>query len=138
MDGVTFEQWVLFIAVTFKQRYKAVAQARYPQLPLPLVSGGQLHVVQVNGGEAVHFIFTATQEARETACRHLTVTPPEGLSLQDWALLHEEGYKRFVERSVPGEPVGHFVLFPGQRDEHAASVLAADRIVREHAAMVGA
>jgi hypothetical protein len=147
VDGLSFEQWVLFVAATFKQRYRAVAQARWPELALPLVTGGQLHVVQVNSGEAVHFIFTHSEPARATACRHLTVTPPEGLSLQDWALLHEEGYKRFVERSVTragaGAPagsdaIGHFVLFPGEGDEHAESVLAAERIAREHAAAAGA
>lgn len=142
MDGLTFEQWVLFVAVTFKQRYKAVAQARWPARELPLLRGGQLHVVQVNSGQAVHFIFTAAEPAQATACRHLTVTPPDGLSLQDWALLHEEGYKRFVERSVAraaggapgGDAIGHFVLFPGQGDEHGESLLAAERIAREHAA----
>lgn len=106
-----------------------------------MVRGGRLHVVQVHGGEAVRFVFTASERASATACRHLTVTPPDGLSLQDGAPLHEEGTKRFVERSVTragagatgAEPVGHFVLFPGEDDAHAESLLAAERIAREHA-----
>lgn len=136
MDGLSFEQWVLFVAVTFRQRYRTVAQRAFPELEpsLPLARSGKLTVVQVNSGEAVHFIFTSSAAAESTACRHLTVEPPEGMTLRDWAVLHEEGYRRFVERAVPGQPVGHFVVFPSDGDAHGASLEAAERIVREHAA----
>lgn len=136
METFSFEQWVLFLAVSFRQRYRSVAQASFPELEarLPLLRGGQLTVVQVNAGETVHFLFEATQEAKPTACRALSVQPPEGMSLQDWATLHREGFMRFVERSLGAEPVGHIVLFPQDGDEHATVLLEAERLAREHAA----
>lgn len=141
MDGFTFEQWVLFLAVTFRDRYRAVAR-RWPHLEerLPLARAGKLTVVQVNSGEAVHFIYTATEAAEPTACRSIVVEPPAGLSLADWALLHEEGYKRFVERGLAGRTVGHIVLFPGAEsaDERGTMLAEAERLAREHAASLAA
>lgn len=132
----TFEQWVLFLAVVFRQRYRAVAERAFPEghARLPLARAGKLTVVQVNSGEAVHFIFTATATAEHTSCRALTIAPPEGLSIQDWAMLHGDGYKRFVERTMGTSPVGHFVLFPGEGGEHGQVLEEAERLAREHAA----
>lgn len=139
MDALTFEQWVLFLAVTFRNQYRAVARQSLPEADarLPLVRAGRLTVAQVNSGEAVHFLYTATREPEATVCRALTVEPPAGLSVPDWALLHAEAYKRFVERSLGCEPVGHFVLFPGQDDAYATVLLEAERIAREHVAALG-
>lgn len=134
----TFEQWVLFQAIVFRDRYRAVASAKVPDLTheMPLEKGGKLTVVQVNSGEAVHFLYHGTPAKEATDCRHLVLAPPEGLSLRDWAMLHEEGYKRFVERTVAAraELVGHYVVFPDEQDAHALAVEAADRLAREHAA----
>lgn len=136
---VTFEQWVLFLAVRFRARYKAVGRAAAPEAhaDLPLARGGQITVVQVNSGEAVHFLFQATPAAEATICRALTVEPPTGIALQDWALLHEEGYKRFVERSVPGPVEGHVVVFPGDDDALALLIEEATRLAKVHAADLG-
>ena len=136
VDALSFEQWVLFLAVSFRDRYRAVARAaaREAHEDLPLSRGGRLTVVQVNAGEAVHFIYSATSEAEPTACRSLTLEPPEGLALQDWALLHGEGYLRFVARGVDPAPAGHFVVFPAQGDEHDVVLHEAERLAHEHAA----
>jgi hypothetical protein len=136
---VSFEQWVLFLAVRFRHHYRAVGKAQAPEdhAALPLARGGKLTVVQVNSGEAVHFLFQATPAAEATTCRALTVEPPTGIALQDWALLHAEGYKRFVERSVPGPVEGHVVVFPGDDDALALLVEEATRLAKVHAAVLG-
>jgi hypothetical protein len=136
VDGLTFDQWLLFMAVSFRARYRALARHAFPHLEerLPLVRAGKLHVVVVNAGEAVHFVFTATDAPEPTDCRHVTLAPPEGLQLRDWAWLHEEDYKRFVERAIPGERLGSFHVFPDDGDEHARAVMAADAMARAHAA----
>ena len=138
MTTFTFEQWVVFLAVLFRQRYQAVARTAFPELApkLPLTHGGQLTVVQVNSGEAVHFVYAATPRAERTACRALTITPPDGLSVEDWALLHGPAYLRFVERSLGAAPVGHFVLFPRDGGEHVEVLEHAERLAREHAALL--
>jgi hypothetical protein len=140
VDGLTLDQWLLFAAVTLRARYRAVARAAFPHLEaeLPLVKAAKLHAVVVNGGEAVHLIFTRTASPEPTACRHLALDPPEGVSLRDWAFVNEDGYKRFVERMVPGPRLGHVLLFPEDGDEHATLVRAADQLVREHAAQLAA
>jgi hypothetical protein len=139
VDGLSFEQWVLFVAISFRDQYRAHAARAFPDVAaqLPLNRGGKLTVVQVNGGDAVHFIYTGTATKQHTDARHLLLEPPEGFALRDWALLHGEGYKRFVERTLGLDSVGHFVLFPDEDDARATALLEADRIVREHALAVG-
>lgn len=140
VDALSFDQWLLFMAVSFRARYRAVARELFPHLEehLPIVRAGKLTVVVVNAGEAVHFIYTATERPEPTTCRHLTLTPPEGLPLRDYVWLHEEDYRRFVERAVPGERLGHVHVFPEDGDEHARVLLAADAMAREHAAEIEA
>jgi hypothetical protein len=136
-ESFTFEQWVLFVAISFRDRYRGRAAQSFPEVAhrLPLMKGGKLTVVQVNSGEAVHFVYHPTPAMESTDCRHLLVAPPEGLTLRDWAMLHEEGYKRFVERSLArGDSVGHFVVFPAEDSGHTQALEAAELCVREHAA----
>lgn len=135
-DGLTFDQWVLFLATTFRARYLGIVRARYAELEprLPLARGGKLTVVQVNSGEAVHFIYTAAEGPQAAEAKHLSLTPPDGLALRDWAMLHEQGYKRFVERAVAGSPLAHFVVFPRDDDGHDAASLAGEASARAHAA----
>jgi hypothetical protein len=136
-ETFTFEQWVLFLAISFRDRYRGRAAERYAEVAhrLPLIKGGKLTVVQVNSGEAVHFVYHPTPAAEATDCRHLTVQPPDGLTLRDWAMVHEEGYKRFVERTLArGAAVGHFVVFPSDDSGHMQALEAAELCVRAHAA----
>jgi hypothetical protein len=134
----SFDQFILFLAIVFRDRYRAVAQASFPEVAdrLPLVSGGKLTVVQVNSGEAVHFVYHGTPDKESTAARHMSIQPPDGMRIRDWAMLNEEGYRRFVERALPSEAavVAHYVVFPDEGDWHAGAAHAADRFVRAHAA----
>lgn len=123
------------MATSVRARYVAMARHRFPHLEaeLPITKASKLTVVVVNAGEAVHFVYTASPSPEPTACRHVTLAPPEGLTLRDWAWLHEQDYVRFVERGIAGERLGSFHVFPEEGDDHARAVMAADAMVHAHA-----
>jgi len=132
----TFDQFVGFVALTFRTAYLTLAREAFPELEpqLPLARGAALTVLRVNAGEAIHFLLVAAPRRGDATCREAIIEAPEGWSVADWARLEQAQYLRFVERAAGlRQPDAHFVLFPDD-EAHGAAVQAAERAVMAHAA----